>query len=70
MRVWPFSCWWTSAVVLDFSLFFSIGITNHSKKILKFFQYVDIKFDKIRRTYHKFYRIYSKKNWMGHFAKC
>ena len=38
--------------ILDFSLFLSTGVTNHSEKIVKFSQHIDIKFDKIRKTYH------------------
>ena len=37
-------------------------VTNPSKKNLKFSQYIDIKFDKIRKTYHKFYWIYRENN--------
>ena len=63
--LWEFDilvAWRTLVVVLDFSLFRSTRVTNHSKIFVKCPQYIDIKFDKIRKTYHKFYWIYSKKN--------
>ena len=53
--LWEFDilvAWRTLVVVLDFSLFRSTRVTNHSKIFVKCPQYIDIKFDKIRKTYH------------------
>ena len=50
MRVDNLVAWRTSAVVLEFTLFLSTRVISHSEKILKCFQYLDIKFDKIRKT--------------------
>ena len=48
--LWEFDilvAWRTLVVVLDFSLFRSTRVTNHSKNFVKCLQYIDIKFDKI-----------------------